>query len=198
MSNVAAPGREILERFARVVAQSLRIEPSAVTADAYLDDLGAESLDLAEITMEAEEEFDILIPQKGILKTATEVFGDGVLVQEGKLTEEGKRLIRRRMPEFEGNLDEVTVADLNKHFMQVGTWLQMIAGLMKHTPTSCSKCSAALGKAKAGRLKCPSCGAEQDIPSGDELNRQWVQQYYQQEYAPSQGLVPSPPPASAA
>jgi acyl carrier protein len=198
MSNVAAPDRDVLERFARVVAQSLRIEPSAVTADAYLDDLGAESLDLAEITMEAEEEFDILIPQKSILKAATEVFGDGVLVREGKLTEEGKRLVRRRMPELEGGLDEVTVADLNKHFMRVGTWLRMIAGLMEHTPRACPGCSAALGKAKAGRLKCPSCGAEQDLPSGDELNRQWVLQYYQQEYAPSQGLVPSPPPAPAA
>lgn len=196
MSNVAASDPEILERFARVVAQSLRIETSAVTADAYLDDLGAESLDLAEITMEAEEEFDILIPQKSILQTATEVFGEGVLIKEGRLTEEGKRLIRRRMPEFEGDLDEVTVAELNRLFMRVGTWLRMIAGLMEHTPTTCAKCGTPFGKAKAGLLKCRSCGAEQDIPSGEDLNRQWVEQYYQQERAP--GLIPSPPPAPAA
>lgn len=198
MSTVAASEQEILEKFARVVAQSLRIDASAVTPDAYLDDLGAESLDLAEITMEAEEEFDVLIPQKSILKTATEVFGEGVLVKEGRLTEAGQSFIRRRMPELGGSLDELTVADLNKLFLRVDTWLRMIAGLMEHTPTRCASCATPFGKAKAGRLKCSSCGAEQDIPSGDELNRLWVQQYYQQEFAPSQGLVPSPPPAPAA
>src|SRR4029453_3276011 len=96
----AASRPEILERFTKVVVQSLRIDPSQVTEDAFLDDLGAESLDLAEITMESGEEFDILVPQKNILQAATEVFGDGVLARDGKLTEEGKRFLRRRMPEF--------------------------------------------------------------------------------------------------
>jgi acyl carrier protein len=198
MANGSTSDQDILERFARVVGQSLRIDASRVTADAYLDDLGAESLDLAEITLEAEEEFVVLIPQKSILRTATEVFGEGVLLREGRLTKDGKQLIRRRMPEFEGPLDDVTVADLNKGFLRVGTWVRMIAGLMQHTPKTCPQCGVAFGKALAGRLKCHACAAEHDIPSGDDLNRQWVQQYYEQEYVPSQQLVPPPTPASAA
>ena len=55
---------EIHERFAGIVAKSLRIDPSQVTPDASLADLGAESLDLIEITMEAEDEFAIVMPQK--------------------------------------------------------------------------------------------------------------------------------------
>ncbi|HYU57359.1 MAG TPA: acyl carrier protein [Actinomycetota bacterium] len=193
MSNAATSNQEILERFARVVAQSLRIEASLVTEEAYLDDLGAESLDLAEITMESEEEFDVLIAQKTILQTATEVFGEGVLVHDGKLTEEGKRLLRRRMPDFPGDKDEITVADLGKLFLRVGTWVRMIRGLTEHTPRDCAKCGAAYGKPLAGRLKCRSCGFEHDIPSGEDLNRQWVQQYYQREYVPSRPLAASPP-----
>ena len=67
----------ILEKFADIVSNSLRIDAARVVEDAYLDDLGAESLDLLEITMEAEEAFNILIPQKNILQTAQEVFGRG-------------------------------------------------------------------------------------------------------------------------
>ena len=197
MVKVATTHQEILERFAQVVAKSLRIEASQVTEDAYLDDLGAESLDLAEITMEAEEEFDVLIAQKNILRTATEVFGEDVIVRDGRLTDEGKRFIRRRLPDFDGELDELTVADLGKAFLRVGTWVRMIAGLMEHTPAACPGCGQAFGKPLAGRLKCRDCGLEHDLPSGDDLNRQWVERYYREEYVPAQGLVPSAPPASA-
>jgi acyl carrier protein len=189
MSNAASEA-EILERFARVVAESLRIDPAQVTEDAFLDDLGAESLDLAEITMQSEEEFDVLIAQKTILQTATEVFGEGVLARDGTLTEEGKRLLRRRLPDFPAAEGEVTVADLSKLFLRVRTWVRMIQGLMEHTPKACRECGAAFGKAVAGRLKCRSCGFEYDIPSGEDINRQWVLQYYQQEH-------PSAPPLAA-
>ena len=195
MANAAASNQEILERFAKVVAQSLRIDPSQVTEDAYLDDLGAESLDLAEITMESEEEFDVLIAQKNILQTANEVFGDGVLMKDDRLTDEGKRFLQRRMPEFPVNGEVITVAELTKQFLRVGTWVRMIKGLMEHTPKACAKCGAAYGKPLAGRLKCQSCASEFDIPSGEDLNREWVLQYYRQEYAPAPPLAS--PPASA-
>jgi acyl carrier protein len=193
MANVAASNQEILERLARVVAQSLRIEASQVTEDAYLDDLGAESLDLAEITMESEEEFGILIAQKNILQTANEVFGEGVLVKDDKLTDHGKRFLLRRMPEFPINGAEITVAALTKEFLRVGTWVRMIRGLMEHTPKDCPRCGAAFGKALAARLKCAACAFEYDIPSGEDLNREWVRQYYQQEYASSPPLLQAPP-----
>lgn len=182
MSNMTMPDTEILERFAEIVASSLRIDRSKITEDAYLDDLGAESLDLLEITMEAEDAFNILLPQKNILQTAQELVGAGVVIQDGKLTAAARRLLRARMPEFATyDAEQLTLADLNKMFMRVGSWVRMIGRLMEHTPRMCPQCGAGFGKPVAGRLKCRSCAAEQDIPSGEDLNRQWVQRYFQQE-----------------
>src|SRR5579884_20285 len=90
---------EVFDQFAQIVARSLRIDAAKVTPDVYLTDLGAESLDLIEITMETESQFHIFLPDKSILDTAVEVFGSDILEKDGYLTEEGKRLLMRRMPD---------------------------------------------------------------------------------------------------
>ena len=53
---------EVFDRFAQVVAKSLRVDVSQVSRDVHLNDLGAESLDLIEITMETETQFHIFLP----------------------------------------------------------------------------------------------------------------------------------------
>jgi acyl carrier protein len=110
--------QEVLERFAEIVASSLRIEKDQVREDAYLDDLGAESLDLLEITMEAEEAFNILIPQKNILQIAQELVGHDAVIQDGKLMPAARWLLRARMPEFANyDAEELIVRDFMKRFM---------------------------------------------------------------------------------
>jgi hypothetical protein len=71
----------------------------------------------------------------------------------------------------------------------------MIKSLMDQGPKAC-ECGAPLRKAVAGRKKCVSCGAECDLPSGDDLNQQWVREYYQREFAPlqQQSIVQVPDP----
>jgi|RhiMetdeSRZDD1v2_1073273.scaffolds.fasta_scaffold16668_7 acyl carrier protein len=176
---------EIHERFAAIVAKSLRIEPTRVTPDASLAELGAESLDLLEITMEAEDEFDIVMPQKDVLQMGQDVFGPGVLVNEGRLTEAGVRFLQRRMPESEADALRVgmPVTDVARLFQRVGTWVRVIEGLLEHQPRACPTCSEALSKAVAGRFKCGQCGHEIDLPAGDELNRRWVEEYFRTEHA---------------
>ncbi len=177
---------EILERFARVVSESLRIDAELVTPDAYLSDLGAESLDLLEITMEAEEEFNILIPQKNILQTAQEVFGPGVLMADGKLTEEGAKFLQRRMPELAPDAlpAGTSLVEVGHAFGRVGAWVRMIQGLIEFSPRTCPDCGTAFPKAIAGRLKCPQCTKVIDLPSGDDLNRRWVEDYHRAAYVP--------------
>jgi acyl carrier protein len=177
---------EIFEKFAQIVARALRVDVSQVTRETHLNDLGAESLDLIEITMETESQFHIFLPDKSILETAVEVFGPDVLEKEGVLTEEGKRLMMRRLPEadaatFQG---EVAVKDLQHYFLKVSTWLRMIEGLVEYTPTECAACGGAMTPSMGFRMKCGQCGQEITLRSGEELNREWVKEYYDKEYRP--------------
>ena len=53
------------EKLQGIIAEVLNIEPEEVTmAATFVDDLGADSLDIFQIIMGIEEEFDIEIPQE--------------------------------------------------------------------------------------------------------------------------------------
>jgi acyl carrier protein len=49
------------DKVAAIVATKLSIDPSTIKSDSNLQDLGADSLDLVEITMKLEEQFGIEI-----------------------------------------------------------------------------------------------------------------------------------------
>jgi acyl carrier protein len=182
---------EVFDKFAQIVARSLRIDVSQVTPEIHLNDLGAESLDLIEITMEAETQFHIFLPDKSILETAVEVFGPDVLEKEGYLTDEGKRLLKERMPEADAEAFEGTVAvkDLQSYFLKVSTWVRMIQNLVQYTPGECSVCNGTMAPSMGFRMKCSSCGEEITLRSGEELNREWVQEYYEREFRPQAGAA---------
>jgi acyl carrier protein len=182
---------EVFDKFAQIVARSLRIDASQVSPDAQLNDLGAESLDLIEITMETETQFHIFLPDKSILETAVEVFGSDILEKDGYLTEEGKRLMMCRLPEadvrtFQG---EVAVKDLQSYFLKVGTWVRMVQALAEHTPAECAGCGSRMAASMGFRMKCVGCGQEITLRSGEELNRAWVREYYEREYLPQAAQV---------
>lgn len=49
-----------LEKIRQIVAEILNIDPETVTADStFIEDLGADSLDIFQVIMGIEEEFDI-------------------------------------------------------------------------------------------------------------------------------------------
>lgn len=51
------------EKLQQIIAEVLNIEPDDITmASTFVDDLGADSLDIFQIIMGIEEEFDIEIP----------------------------------------------------------------------------------------------------------------------------------------
>lgn len=52
-----------LEKLKEVIAEVLNVDPNEITKDTtFLDDLGADSLDVYQIVMGIEEAFDIEIP----------------------------------------------------------------------------------------------------------------------------------------
>lgn len=75
---------DVLERVRKIVIDHLDADPDKVTEKAsFIDDLEADSLDIVELVMAFEEEFDIEIPDdsaEGILTV-----GDAVNYIQGKL-----------------------------------------------------------------------------------------------------------------
>ena len=54
---------EIFEKVKGIIVEQLGVAETAVTMEAsFIDDLGADSLDIVELIMALEEEFDIEIP----------------------------------------------------------------------------------------------------------------------------------------
>ncbi len=65
------------EKIQNIIADVLNIETEEITLEsAFIDDLGADSLDIVEIVMAIEEEFDIKIPDDAAENITT--VGDAV------------------------------------------------------------------------------------------------------------------------
>jgi acyl carrier protein len=62
----------LFARFRKCAVEVLSVEESAVTPDAkFGDDLDADSLDLVELVMALEEEFDIEVPEEDLAEVET-------------------------------------------------------------------------------------------------------------------------------
>ncbi|NBI92827.1 acyl carrier protein [Lachnospiraceae bacterium] len=60
------------EKLTKVIAEVLNVDPDEITMDTtFTDDLGADSLDVFQIIMGIEEEFDIEIPAEEAEKIST-------------------------------------------------------------------------------------------------------------------------------
>ncbi|OUL25531.1 acyl carrier protein [Nostoc sp. 106C] len=60
---------EVFERVKKVVAEQLGVEAETIRPQStFIDDLGADSLDIVELVMAFEEEFDIEIPDEAAEK----------------------------------------------------------------------------------------------------------------------------------
>ncbi len=63
---------EVFEKVKGIIVEQLGASESAVTMEAsFIDDLGADSLDIVELVMAIEEEFDIEIPDADAEKVVT-------------------------------------------------------------------------------------------------------------------------------
>ena len=62
----------VFEKVQKIISENLNVPLEKVTMDTHLvDDLGADSLDIVELIMALEEEFDIEIPDSDAEKVVT-------------------------------------------------------------------------------------------------------------------------------
>ena len=63
---------EIFDKIKEIIVEQLGVSEDSVNEDAsFIDDLGADSLDIVELIMALEEEFDIEIPDTDAEKVVT-------------------------------------------------------------------------------------------------------------------------------
>lgn len=63
---------EVFEKVKSIIVEQLGVTDTSVTMEAsFIDDLGADSLDIVELIMALEEEFDIEIPDSDAEKVVT-------------------------------------------------------------------------------------------------------------------------------
>ncbi len=68
---------DIQERLVSLIIEKLGVDASEVTPEArFIDDLGADSLDIVELIMDLEDEFDLEIPDEEAEKLST--VGDAI------------------------------------------------------------------------------------------------------------------------
>jgi len=93
-----AASTEIYPRVTKVLVQTLGVEEDEIKPSATIQgDLGAESIDFLDIVFRLEREFAINIP-RGELFPESVFQGDPEFVKDGKVTDEGLRELRSRMP----------------------------------------------------------------------------------------------------
>ncbi len=67
----------IQEKLVNLIAEKLGVEPEEVTPEArFIEDLGADSLDIVELIMDLEDEFEMEIPDEEAEKLST--VGDAI------------------------------------------------------------------------------------------------------------------------
>ena len=63
---------EIFDNVKKIIIDQLGVQEASVTKEAsFIDDLGADSLDIVELIMALEEEYDIEIPDEDAEKVST-------------------------------------------------------------------------------------------------------------------------------
>ncbi|MEZ4813527.1 MAG: acyl carrier protein [Caldisericia bacterium] len=63
---------EILEQMKEIIADKLGVDAGKVSPESrFMEDLGADSLGLVDVTMELEDKFDVTIPDEDLPKITT-------------------------------------------------------------------------------------------------------------------------------
>lgn len=91
---------EIFESVRDVLVEALAVDEDEVTPGAtILDDLGAESIDILDISFQLEQKFGFKIEQGEMFPEG--VTNDPEIVTDGKVTPKGLEMLRERVPHLD-------------------------------------------------------------------------------------------------
>jgi acyl carrier protein len=167
---------EVRRKVVAAIAHALDLREDQIPLDASLEEeLGAESLDFLDLAFILEREFRIRLPRFNLLERAETRYGQGVLVQDGVVTEQGLELLRRRMPEADPRriAPGLRASELGR-LVTAETFVRVVSELLVHKTgmlaAPCAACGGPLAASQlAPELLCAGCGSSLPLPPGDDL-----------------------------
>src|SRR5512147_2073968 len=94
--------KEIFEQLKPLLVEVLGVGPEEIIPESVLvADLGAESIDLLDLSFRIEETFNVTIESNEIEREASERLPGGVYEKDGRLTEAALAEIRKSLPELD-------------------------------------------------------------------------------------------------
>lgn len=138
---------EILAKVKEITADILAMESNGISANSSLiDDLGMESIDFLDLAIRLEETFNVFIPRRPPLQRMEAVFGREKLVQEGRLTQLGVRLLKLALPEVDqGRIYEGMMEGDIPSLMIPQTYVNVVKQglkLARWQPEECERCGS--------------------------------------------------------
>jgi len=123
---------EVLEGVRECLAVALDVDPGTIADGAKLiEDLGADSLDLLDLTFQLEQRFSIRISPRDIERDARRRLGEVPLEIDGVYTPEALAELRRAMPEVpEEELAEGLHQGELPYRFRVATMVNLVCRLM--------------------------------------------------------------------
>ena len=94
--------KDIFERLKPLLVEVLGVAPEKILPESVLvGDLGAESIDLLDLSFRVEETFNVTIEGNEIEREASKRLPGGVYEKDGRLTDEALAEIRKSLPELD-------------------------------------------------------------------------------------------------
>jgi acyl carrier protein len=172
--NIGISEEEVALKVREAVAASLDLSVDEVELSSSFFELGAESLDLLDMAFMLEKDFKIQFPRTDILERATNYFGEEALVENGLVTDLGRELLKKGMPELDPakikpGLKAIDVAKM----ITVESFVRITYRLLQvkaEFPRQCPKCGEQMKESDLmPEFECPNCGELVPLPSGDEI-----------------------------
>ncbi len=170
-----APSLEsITEKVIEIMEENIEIAGELKKDAPLAAGLGLDSLDLIETSFSLQEFFEFDFSDKNAMEALNEVMGGELIIADGLLTDLGREMVLKRMPELSSvELPEkLTAAQLQQYFT-VETFARLILEFYQAAPETCPETGESV-VVKDFKIVAENSGTPVKTLSGDEIIDRWV------------------------
>ncbi|WP_238066113.1 acyl carrier protein [Pseudomonas shirazica] len=164
-----------------ILAQLLVLDRVDVAEhSSIVDDLGADSLDIVDLSFQLGRQYGCTLPKTSVLDHAVAVFGDATrFVEKGRITQDGVALLEQSLSAYApGQLHAGMQPGDVFSATTVRNWAQQCHNVFNYLPETCPECGAVHAQLNERKqVVCSGCSARLTPLDGDSISRLLVEQY---------------------